>query len=562
MLCLRKIVNSHPTLLTFFERSEGTMRRKSCERDSMNIVDKVTYIYDSKKEIDLNESFISKIDNGVKRIAMVYTKLYGGGVQRVVSLLTQMLNENYDIFILTEEINEKDYFFPSNVKKIKIPGQIDIRDEGSYRCRALALQEIIETHRLDAVCFHGLSSVLLPYDALMFKYNGVATLGVKHEMFSQGMVRRNRIICDQRKYFSLLDRLIVLSRIEMKFWQSLGMNSVYLPNPIGEYAVLADDVEKEFDVIWVGRLDAYQKQYMDVVKIASYIKENGKQISIKMYGGEEKDGDAARLINVIKEKKLDGYLTYCGYLPEDINKAYSSARVQLVTSLYETFPMCIYEGKSNSLPIVTYKMPYLELLSDPGSYIEVEQGDCYGAAQKIIDILSDKKKYNVLSNNSKKSIELYSNESLKEQWIDILNNIYKPYEIDKPQLSYEDLEIMLDAIIFHYGKGVEYDNSVAKTVDNLINFYGKKIIICSYGVKGKKLKTILNNVGIYEEYVLDEARIDGIDNYISYEEIALINSSDYIFLISSRKYAKDIRKKICLYANESTVVDLFLYVDI
>ncbi len=341
------------------------------------------------------------------RIAVYYYRYGKGGVERVLSyLLPLYIQAGYEVVLITDgEPDTGDYPLPSGTKRYLIPKQGDVLS-GRKACseRLKQLVEILRAEHIDTLCYHASSNPLLFYDLVAAKSLGIKFIITKHEMFSQHMAVGRDVITEEMDVYPLADLLTVLSSEEEVFWRTLGVKSLLIPNPIGE--LYAEDYKYNDTSpysVWVGRLDRSQKQYQDIVPIMREVVKELPECCLSIYGNTDGYRDQYLLEEQIKESGLEGNIKYRGYCTE-VEEIYKDAGVLLVTSAYESFSMVILESKQLGIPLITYSMPYLELLKDKKGFMEVRQGDILAAAQALVQVLSDRELRRNLSREAKQSI--------------------------------------------------------------------------------------------------------------------------------------------------------------
>lgn len=546
-----------------------------------DVVDKVSAeyaIYRGKERVLAGEYLPRSMEwtssnKQIKKVAMFYYRLSIGGVQRVISLLTPLFMElGYEVVFITESIAEDfDYDLPKGVEVLTIPTETSVLSTGNYHYRAARLQEIINEKGIDAVCYHAASSPILLYDLLMFKLNSIKFIVVKHEMFSQYMVYRNDILFTQEKVFLLLDRLVVLSQDEKNFWKILGVKAEYISNPMGDYILSERKACGERYILWLGRLEKIQKQYMDIVLIMKEVVKALPNAVLKIYGNEVSRGAIRELLEAIIKENLENNVIYCGYVKENISDVYDNASVFLVTSSFESFSLTIFESKKAGIPLVTYDMPYLSLLKDKKGFIAVENDNTKAAATAIVRLLKDEDLRKKLSQEAKESIAGFSNEEVKSRWKQLFKNISENTNGENEVYMAEDMRVILQTILYHYQKGVVFGGKKElgrvtenPDIENVIKYYVQSkhlpVAIYPFGKKGCYVKEILNKkLNIKEALIVDnnlsqvEAEIKSVD------DLKEIDCKKFLFFICSNsvKYYEEIRKRIREVVPSENIVDLF-----
>ena len=290
--------------------------------------------------------------------------------------------------------------------------------------------------------------------------------------FSQMFHRRFEV-------FRIIDVITVLSRADEVFLRLMGANAVYVPNIIDNY----EPFEKlGNEVLWLGRLELSSKQYIDLIKIASVVKETIPDVKFLVAcAGDERPMEVIRenieIFGVEDNVELVPFIT-------DVERYYKRARVHLVTSVTESFPMTITESKSFGIPLVLYDLPHLELLKDGKGYISVPQNDVFSAADAIIKILTDDDYCRQLSAEAAESIVKFKEFDFEKVWGDIIGRVASgSAEFEKSQINEKEMSDLLRNIVSMYKIGARANDSKIYTLKQTSKKKEKKL-----KKKNKKLK--------------------------------------------------------------------------
>lgn len=487
----------------------------------------------------LNSNNIEKkTGRQIKTIGVYYPVMNRGGVQRVISLLLPLYEKmGYKIVLITEEESIEDYAIPDSVKRYIITRPKDILDGiVTYKKRAEELEEIFRTKEIDIFIHHGVRLPFFVYDLILAKQMGIYTVAEKHQVFTQGFCDINDLFFMQKEAFKIVDKLIVLSNTEVNYWRSLGIDVVYIENPFNSVLLDVKCDCKEMNIVWAGRLDVNSKQYLDIVDIAECVIEKVPEAKFLLYGSGS-SSDVEALECAIKAKSLTENVIFCGY-ESDVRKIYENARIHMVTSAYEAFPMGIYESRICGLPLVMYELPYLELLKEKKGYLAVPNGDILGMADNICRILNEYELEQQLCKEAKESIAVFDNDLLCNKWKNIFNEIELGI---RDVVSNEDVSVILQTMHKHFGIAQKkYERLLWKYEQEKVLYHvnkglkaGKQIVVCPYGNVGKRIKKMLNEKGIYESYIIDNNLAQYHDDIVSFDDIKELDCSEMLFVICS-----------------------------
>lgn len=529
-------------------------------------------LYGELKNISINPP------ETVKNIAIYYPGMSIGGAERVISLqVLEFLKLGYGVTLLLDEGNERyiAYPIPDNVKVIFIPSVSEVIRSKSYLSREKKLNEIMENEHIDLFCHQYPTLRIALYDMLTVKKHNVFLLLLHHELFSQHFSYLSNIPYRQRHEDQLADGVVVLTKIEQLYCEILGINATYIPNPLGGYAVSAAPYNFQGDIVWGGRLENLQKQFMDIVPIMKEVVRFLPNVKIRVYGPEWHTGNLKRFECAVKENNLEDHIIYCGCVSEGASQMYENASVHLVTSAFESFGMAIAEGKMNGIPLVLYDMPYLELLQDKKGYIAVEPDNPRAAAEAIVRILTDQTLAERLSREAKQSVQKFIDFDYGAAWKKFITDLTdKDSVVEKLPPDREKLEMILDTLGYHYFKGVtswlgEFRRESQKAgrrpyIKRLLQIclHDKKdnIVIYTYGVRGKEVKDILNHdLGIQEAFILDNKLAQEYEEIKELKDLKTLECAQYQFILCSSKAAihEELLTSLRAYVPEENIIDLF-----
>lgn len=522
----------------------------------MNDLDAAEYYLKRKK--------IKRIQrDSCNHIAIFYPSLGQGGVQKVISILTSIyVDQGYYVVLITEEERkETDYEFPEGIKHYIVDKERTIQNRHDYILRAEQFKKIFVKEKIDILCYHCAWSQLLFYDFLVANLCNVYFVLCKHQTFSHELIKGENYYFRQKIIFKLMDKMVVLSHWEELCWNRLGVNAQYIPNPCD--MKLDCNRKKDADyIVWVGRLDLCQKRFLDVIPIMKQVVKKIPDCKLKMFGSGNPI-DVQWLQNEIICNGLKDNIIYCGYTT-DTDEIYSGARIQLSTAPCEAFPMNVFEGKRYGIPLVIYKLPYLELLKEQKGYLFAEQGDVLQAAKCIIEILTNEKLEKKLQREAKDSVKEYSNDDVAKKWNELFNNLSEDLE---PMGSF-NFEMLLDIIYGNY-------DYCRKEMKNAFYFIWKKYVVATvsyrmleqnagvaiypYGKMGKIIKGILNENGIYERYLVDNFLCKEDKEIVSLEHIGENLTENLLFIVcsSSKNNYYEIREQLYKIVPKEKVLDLF-----
>ena len=181
--------------------------------------------------------------------------------------------------------------------------------------------------------------------------------------------------------------------------------------------MLTDNGQYDYDVIYVGRL-SYPKNPQRLMHVFEKVKANCPNVKIAVVGTGDLEEETKALC---KDLKLENTVQFLGFQTNPL-KMLHDAKVMIMTSRWEGTPMCALEAMALGVPIVSTPTDGLcELITDGRNGYLSDKDDVL--AQKIVDIITNRTVYSVLSNNTKeKSIIINDVKTYKKSILKAYNN--------------------------------------------------------------------------------------------------------------------------------------------
>ena len=107
----------------------------------------------------------------------------------------------------------------------------------------------------------------------------------------------------------------------------------------------------------------------------------------------------------------------------DVGPFYESSTCLLVTSLSEGFSLVIAEAKAHGLPVITYDLPYLDLVRYNLGVIRVEQGNAEAAATAFLSLNNDRKLWELKHAECLTSISKFIAVDIADKWDSAIKDV-------------------------------------------------------------------------------------------------------------------------------------------
>ena len=190
-----------------------------------------------------------------------------------------------------------------------------------------------------------------------------------------------------------------------------------IPNPI-PMPVSDEDVSKEKEIIYVGRIEYNQKRTDRVVDIWKELEPLYPDWKLTIVGDGKDREDLQKRIDEygLKRVEITGFVNPIRY--------YQRASILLLTSEYEGFGLVIAEAMSHGVVPVVYNSfeSAKDLITDGYNGVLVERPFSVSSFTRKAQELMENAEWHVLSQNSKIASERFSVNTIVKDWYQLWNN--------------------------------------------------------------------------------------------------------------------------------------------
>lgn len=286
-----------------------------------------------------------------KKVAFIIQSLYGGGAERVVSVLSNALVENgVSVSLILYQRKEKEYLLDPRVQIEELPPQVGKNPFAKHMGYIHEIGKVLEKIQPD---------VVVPFLAIPVVHTFYATRGKSYKVLAT--VRNNPRQYPAQRWLRTLsnyctknaDGIIYQTEEQIQYFKGIN-NYFVLHNPVNPEMLNQSYVyKKEIDCIATfGRLSA-QKNHQLLVKAFSKIAEEFPKISLRIYGdGEEKK--ALQLL--INNLKLEDRVHLMGNT-KNVKEKLSETDIFVLSSDYEGLPNALLEAMAVGVPCIATECP-------------------------------------------------------------------------------------------------------------------------------------------------------------------------------------------------------------
>ena len=388
-----------------------------------------------EKVLNFNNKNLSNYlseNSSKKRIMFVTAHWYKGGVERVLCKLFEHLIKEYDIYLVMPYTKQKGY---SINEKINV---IYISDNVFYNTLDFALFYLYDYLKLDAIigCMNLFDKMLNYYFLTVGTDQKAIASNHEYILYPFKNIYFKKIITKRFESFKKISAVIWLTNYSNFVYSQIAKNGIVIPNPntfdINEKTIN----KKENIVLCVGRFYDYIKRVDRVIECFSKIvKEvpNSKLILLGKYDNStivDKKNNL-NLIQLINKYGLSNENVELVGEKSDVSSYYKKAKVLLIASENEGFPMVINEAAQYHTITIGMYFPGLEdLIVDNENGYVVEQGDIDKMANLTIELLKNDDLAKKLSIKAYNFSKKYKSDLVAKMWVKLLNDVIEKNKND------------------------------------------------------------------------------------------------------------------------------------
>lgn len=389
-----------------------------------------------------------------KNLAIIITKLEGGGAERVASNLSLSLSDEYNVYLLVFDCKEIKYPYMGELVDVGIPAS-----NNSVSRIINVMRRIYRVRRIKRDYNISVSISLLDTPNIVNilssgKDKVIISVRNKLSFFIKRPLDKLRI----RVLYNKADSIVALSNLVKKDLsenfkvKNNKIKSIYNSCDVDRITELSEEkVEKKLEelfntndvLVTVGRLED-QKAQWHMIRSFKRVKENRPNVKLLIIG---KGSLEAYLRNLTKELSLEEDVLFLGYV-ENPFKYVSKAKIFVFSSVVEGLGNVLLEAMACGLPVISTDCqagpreiiaPNTPLESKANSaefhkygvLVPVCDGIKYNLSEltreevvlsdAILDMLKDKEKLKLYRESSLKRVRDFNPDRIDEEWKNLIN---------------------------------------------------------------------------------------------------------------------------------------------
>jgi glycosyltransferase involved in cell wall biosynthesis len=389
-----------------------------------------------KLENIYNEGIPKKIN-----IAIVNQHLYINGIGRFISVLSDLLVKTgkYNVFLMTEVATDYDFKYNKKIKRIV------------QKMDSQALIDFDEANDIDIYIYNNeFSTAVDLYHSL-----GKKVIVIFHGVFLSCVFSNHTENYHIYKDYSKFDSFVHIIPDDYYFYKKFGFShSIFIPNIYTfDYTNTPSSKLLFKNILMVGRVeDVIKGAKFGILAMAEILKEvPDAKLTIVGLNAPENLKNLTKELNIEKNVYWPGFST-------NISEFYLNSSVLLVTSVTESFPMVMNEGKAHGLPIVAFNIDYSPCFNS--GVILVEMFDYISMAKETIKLLQSYDYRKKKGKEAKLSLKNYiNNNETIDMWDKLFNSL----------MGYTDFKEFQKEVEKKY-----YNETLAKTRLEKHYYYGQQ----------------------------------------------------------------------------------------
>lgn len=342
-----------------------------------------------------------------------------GGLERVLSVKSSVLADNYGYRVTIATLNEEEhrpfYQFSPKVKfKTFYAKGNPLNYILQYR---KSIKQLVKEVQPDviSVCDDGLKGFYVP-SFLKTKAKIIYERHASVNLNAGAGIKGNLIRILMHRQISKFDRFVVLTKGNLKEWNQ--PNVTVIPNPIGFQSEQSAELENK-KIIAVGS-HSYNKGYDLLIRVWKIIQNQKPDWELNIYGKIDTD----RTFVKIAEK--EGLKNIFFKPPiKDIRSAYLDASILVMSSRSEGFGMVLTEAMECGLPCVAFDCPSgpADIISEGEDGFLIEPENTNQMVDRLLQLIEDKTLRKQMGKTAKQNVKRFSADQILKKWDNLFNEL-------------------------------------------------------------------------------------------------------------------------------------------
>lgn len=370
----------------------------------------------------------------MKKITILALHLNFGGVEKYISSLCKMLEDDCDIELIVTYRSKPAFDFS---RKIKIRYLIDgmpnkdefkkslknkqifkTFKEGIIAAKMLLLKRILNIKAIKNIESDYIITTREFHSKLVGKYakKNIVKIATEHNYHNNDVKYVNKLL----KSVANFNFLVVVSNELKEYYNKLSKTKVvYIPNTIDFIPKEKSKLNKN-NIVAVGRFSK-EKGFVDLIDVFKLVNNEIDDSKLYLIG----DGNQMPLIKEkIDNYGLNGKVILTGFLSQsEIKNFYLESKLYVMTSYTESFGLVLIEAMSYGLPCVAFDCASgaREIINENNGVL-ISDRNSQDMAKEIIKLFKDSERLKKLAAQTLNTCKKYSMDEVKQKWMNLLED--------------------------------------------------------------------------------------------------------------------------------------------
>lgn len=372
----------------------------------------------------------------MKKITILCLHLGVGGIEKYISSLSKMLEQNYKIEIIStyKTLDKPAFDFLDKVKIKYLINDRPYKEELKDSIKKLKLISIVK------YLFKNAKLLMLKYsenikiiksinsdyiittrdfhNKLVGKYakDKIIKIATEHNHHNNNSRYIKKVVTSLKN----IDYFVVVSEDLKEFYKNkIGdTKCLYIPNVI-DNIYDKPKYNTNYNLVSVGRFSK-EKAFEDLIEVIGIVKKDIPNIHLNLVGDGKLKND---ITNKIESLDLKENIKLCGYLSQsEIKKVMLDSSLYVMTSLTESFGLVLIEANSYGIPCIAFDSASGAKQIIENKELLISNRDKEKMAKLIVKLLKDKDKLQAYGKEAYNNCQKYLLVNVKKKWLDLLSN--------------------------------------------------------------------------------------------------------------------------------------------
>lgn len=372
----------------------------------------------------------------MKKITILCLHLGVGGIEKYISSLSKMLEQNYKIEIIStyKTLDKPAFDFSDKVKIKYLINDRPYKEELKDSIKKLKLISIVK------YLFKNAKLLMLKYsenikiiksinsdyiittrdfhNKLVGKYakDKIIKIATEHNHHNNNSRYIKKVVTSLKN----IDYFVVVSEDLKEFYKNkIGdTKCLYIPNVI-DNIYDKPKYNTNYNLVSVGRFSK-EKAFEDLIEVIGIVKKDIPNIHLNLVGDGKLKND---ITNKIESLDLKENIKLCGYLSQsEIKKVMLDSSLYVMTSLTESFGLVLIEANSYGIPCIAFDSASGAKQIIENKELLISNRDKEKMAKLIVKLLKDKDKLQAYGKEAYNNCQKYLLANVKKKWLDLLSN--------------------------------------------------------------------------------------------------------------------------------------------